>query len=145
MKTKKFLSALSVASLMVACSSEEFEAPQQNADNLALRPIVDSEMVFNFGAETRLAVGEDDFYPTSGNGDMLGAAVIDEPTYTSRKDYNDKLAAGNKVEDLYNFTSYISSNYPYTKEAGIWTTPAELVEGNYLLDRKSTRLNSSHP
>lgn len=132
MKTKKILSVLSVASLMAACSSEEFEAPKQNSDNLALRPIIDSEMVFNFGAETRLVVGEKDFYPTSGDGDMLGAAVIDKPTYSSHNEYNEMLASGSRVEDLYEFTEYISSNYPYTNKNGVWTTPAELVEGNYL-------------
>ena len=42
--------------------------------------------------------------------------------------------AGVKIEDYYtmNTGSEISSNYPYIKVGGAWTTQANLVEGNYV-------------
>lgn len=35
------------------------------------------------------------------------------------------------VEGFYNIVEYISTNYPYTKSGSIWTSPANMVEGNY--------------
>ena len=37
----------------------------------------------------------------------------------------------NSRQSFYGITEYISTNYPYTKSGSIWTSPANMVEGNY--------------
>lgn len=37
----------------------------------------------------------------------------------------------NSRQSFYDITEYISTNYPYTKSGSIWTSPANMVEGNY--------------
>ena len=35
------------------------------------------------------------------------------------------------VEGFYSIVEYISTNYPFTKNGSVWTSPANMVEGNY--------------
>lgn len=52
--------------------------------------------------------------------------------YTQTLSDDDEDAAANSAKDWYTTVEYISSNYPYTRDAnGIWKSPANLVEGNY--------------
>ena len=37
----------------------------------------------------------------------------------------------NTRQSFYNIVEYISTNYPFTKSGSIWTSPANMVEGNY--------------
>lgn len=52
--------------------------------------------------------------------------------YTQTLSDEDEDAAANSAKDWYTTVEYISSNYPYTRDAnGVWKSPANLVEGNY--------------
>ena len=47
-------------------------------------------------------------------------------------EYYSAQEAGIDPSDFYDMVEYVSSNYPYTYANGIFDTPANLVEGNYM-------------
>ena len=51
--------------------------------------------------------------------------VADGPEYSAQE-------AGVDISSFYQTMEYVSSNYPYTYANGIFDTPANLVEGNYM-------------
>lgn len=51
--------------------------------------------------------------------------IADGPEYSAQE-------AGVDISEYYQTVEYVSSNYPYTYADGIFDTPANLVEGNYM-------------
>lgn len=124
MKAKFLVSAMALP-LLFACTNEmDFDAENQvSAERI---PLGEVTIDFNDQADTRLAVGGNGFNQNALSfieGDEVGACLID--VYAAPND-NDTLK--------YTLTSGIQTNYRYSQDAetGAWTTPANMVEGNYM-------------
>jgi len=120
MKTNKILMAMVLAAGFTACTSEDVvESTQTNA--LENRKVLgDIEFVMG-GVDSRFALENLDWILEEG--DAFGAVLVDAPN-------------GKKSENAwenYTLTSYIQTNYRYAKGEGkVFTTPARMVEGNYV-------------
>ena len=127
MKTKFLLGALALPMFFAACTNEELvEAPV--TANLQNR-IPLGEVTLDFGGiESRLALKDGNFNAFAWtNGDDLGASLIDvrnNATYDADEDINKSV--------MYNLTSTPQTNYRYEYQNGAWTSPAAMVEGNYV-------------
>ena len=129
---------MALVAALGACTQEEFNTPvDTNEQNLAVRPLL-GDIQITTDPQTRFALNEDDAtkaQPVFAEGDKLGAAIIDVPTYntSSGNTYENKLEnATNGAVDLYNIVEYYSSNNCFTLSNGIWTVDQPMVEGNYL-------------
>lgn len=138
MRTKHIFYSMALVAALAACTQEEFNTPvDTNNQNLAVRPLL-GDIQLTTGAQTRFALNEDDAtkaQPVFAEGDKLGAAIIDQPTYdlTSGNTYAEALKnAANGAVDLYTIVENYSSNNCFTLNNGIWTVDQPMVEGNYL-------------
>ena len=141
MKTKHILFTLALGTAFAACTSEEnFQvAPGNNGTDamLAIRPVVGSELVFGGDeAATKLALGSM-YRPAWGETDMVGAAIIDVPAYTSEDDYanqTDPKGTNKKPIELYDILNSYGCNNAFTTTDGgaTWQAEHPMVEGNYL-------------
>lgn len=120
MKTNKILMTMALAAGFTACTSEELvESTQTNA--LENRKVLGDIEVVMGGADSRFAL-EDGSWAFN-DGDAFGAALVD--VFNGGKD-------ANAIKN-YSLTNYIQTNYQYAKgEGNVWTTPARMVEGNYV-------------
>jgi len=119
MKTNKILMAMVLAAGFTACTSEDVVESTQNA--LENRKVLgDIEFVMG-GTESRFAQTEEGWVFETG--DAFGAALVDVPNSNKKAD----------AWKNYTLTNYIQTNYQYAKgEGNVWTTPARMVEGNYV-------------
>lgn len=138
MRTKHIFYSMALVAALAACTQEEFNTPvDTNNQNLAVRPLL-GDIQLTTGAQTRFALNEDDAtkaQPVFAEGDKLGAAIIDQPTYSvaSGNTYAEALkTAVNGAVDLYTIVENYSSNNCFTLNNGIWTVDQPMVEGNYL-------------
>ena len=120
MKTNKFLMAMALAAGFTACTSEELvESTQTNA--LENRKVLGDIEIVMGGTDSRFALENGSW--AFNDGDAFGAALVD-------------VFNGGKHADViknYTLTDYIQTNYQYAKgEGNTWTTPARMVEGNYV-------------
>ena len=122
MRTKHLLWTMALPALFAACSSEDvFEAGQ--ADQTVGRKLLNDITFTLDGADTRFDRGESGW--SISEGDAFGACLVDV--------YSEDENAKRPVEN-YKLAKYIQTNYQYAydKSSGAWTTPARMVEGNYL-------------
>lgn len=124
MKTKQILSILAVPALLAACTAEN-DLLVNNAPELAGRKVLDSEVNIGFvGADqldSRLSMGETSV--TLDSSDKIAAALIDRV----------KVGAESGAVNGYIITDGIATNHPFTTTNNKdWTTPTQLMEGNYL-------------
>lgn len=125
MRTKSFLTAGTLAMLMVACSNEEFQVMDNQldsnrplAENVVLTPAMggDAESRAQFDMNT----GK---WAFSDEGDKFAAMLMDNWDMQ-----------GEGIEH-YNFVDHIHTNYPFVSEDGGYTwksvAGAPLCEGNY--------------
>lgn len=126
MKTKHFFYSMALIAALGACSSENLEVTNTDVQDLSIRPLVGDVELTVGDAQTRFATGTG-AQPVFGEGDKLGACIIDVPTYVGGN-YKPSTPA---VEQ-YNIVEYYSSNNAFTYDGGIWKVDQPLVEGNYL-------------
>ncbi|MEG1866742.1 MAG: hypothetical protein RRZ65_09395 [Tannerellaceae bacterium] len=147
MKTKKILlSAFAFSAIFAGCSNEDLITVDNRpaAQDLSMRPEV-GQVNFDFGAaKTRIAIKDGSTFNWDfQDGDQVGACIIDQANYTTKKEYADWTIDGShpwlgksidNPEPFYSLVNYVSSNYPYTYSVKDkkWTTCAKLVEGNYM-------------
>ena len=140
MKTKKILlSTLALSAVFVGCTNEDIEVASNQVaavQDLSIRPEV-GDIDWNFGStDARIALKPGSAFNWGfQENDQVGAAIIDQALYTSASGYAAIVGNSNSSavwDQLYDIVNYISTNYPYTYASGSWTTPAKLVEGNYL-------------
>ena len=141
MKKTRILSVLTLASLMAACSNEEIVVSEKIQQDLSVRPLVENTTIGD-AIESRMAI-TGAYRPQFVDGDKIGAVLIDEPTYTSKTNYNTLKRNGATSISLYNIVNGLGSNYPYERVEGAWYTQAELVEGNYMFYAPYNAANSS--
>lgn len=133
MKTKHIFSTFALAALAMACSNETFEVANEATDLNGRIPLGDIQLVMPGDATTRFDIGTDFNTLSFVAGDRVGACLIDIPY-----DYKESGVLN------YKLTDYISSNYAFAYGSSGWTTPAKMVEGNYMFyapynDSYSTR------
>lgn len=140
MRTKHFLFSMALGAAVVGCSDNELATMQDNAVDakLSVRPVVDTEITLSdWGANTRMGIGTG-ARPVWSTNDKIGAAIIDEPKYTSAADYASRLVtaitAGKDVTELYDVKEWYGCNNAFsTTDAGhTWAAEHPMVEGNYL-------------
>lgn len=122
MKTKHIFGTILMAALTAACSNEDLQLVEQSTQ--VGERIELGEVTLSLGeAESRFVVGDNFNDLTAELGDKVGAALIDAPNN-----------AGSTYDAKYNYTltNYISTNYAYEYNGSVWTTPAKMVEGNYM-------------
>lgn len=141
MRTKHILFSMALGATLAACTAEEDFKVADNGNSagadLSIRPVIGTEFVLGEGnPTTRMAVGdgENDYRPEWGEGDRLGAAIIDMAKYASAAEYETKLEAANgDVVKLYGVVESYGCNNAYTTANGTsWSAQYPLVEGNYL-------------
>lgn len=141
MRTKHILFSMALGATLAACTAEEDFKVADNGNSagadLSIRPVIGTEFVLGEGnPTTRMAVGdgENDYRPEWGEGDRLGAAIIDMAKYTSAADYEAQLeTADGDVVKLYGVVESYGCNNAYTTADGTsWSAQYPLVEGNYL-------------
>lgn len=127
MKTKHILTALALPLAFTACTQDEFESVNGIQSDLNNRPVV-GQVAFYDGedAATRMANPETGAMEFA-NGDQFGMVLMDEST-TSTTGTNLVTIGTNRKYQLVN-KAY--TNYPFTKNGNVWSSEAELVEGNY--------------
>ena len=141
MRTKHILFSMALGATLAACTAEEEFKVADNGNSasadLSIRPVIGTEFVL--GEEnptTRMAVGdgENDYRPEWGEGDRLGAAIIDMAKYTSADEYETQLeTVDGDVVKLYGVVESYGCNNAYTTADGTsWSAQYPLVEGNYL-------------
>lgn len=123
MRTKHLLWTMALPALFAACQSEDvFDAGQ--VDSLAGRKVLNDITFTLNGAETRFDRGESGWEFSAS--DAFGACLVD--VYSK----NDDAERG--AIDNYLLSEYIQTNYQYAynESTGTWSTPARMVEGNYV-------------
>lgn len=132
MKTKHLLFCAAIGAAFTACTADEDLVLNNNAvdSNLAIRPVVGTEISLGGGVDSRLAVGTG-VRPVFDDVDALGAAVIDVPLYTDAADYAEMVQDG---DPLYDIVDYYGCNNAFTtaNAGNTWTAEQAMVEGNYL-------------
>ena len=154
MKTKKIFSLLAMTAVLAGCSQDELiSVNEKTSIDLGNRPVV-GNVSFSTGVGTRMAIKDGSSLALSWEeGDKIGAAIIDQIVSTSvqgkgsytgsswsyleyikgeKKSGVTAEEAGLTAQDFYETVEFISTNYPYTRAEGLFTTPANLVEGNYM-------------
>lgn len=157
MESKKIISMLAMAAVMVGCSQEELvvDGLQNATVDLSGRPVL-NEVILGTGVDSRMGIKEGSaISPLYESGDQIGAALFDTPNYgatVAGTSYpwtwaqylsgeaqgtgaNAKtfVTDGAKASGFYTTQDFISSNYPFTRsDDGNFYTNAELVEGNYM-------------
>lgn len=128
MRTKHIFYSMALVAVLGSCTAEEFNTLEGGKQDLSMRPLLgDIELSVNDQAQTRFGLGEGDAaQPVFVDGDQLGAAIIDKPTYTSSNYNKNNPIAG------YEIVEYYSCNNAFTRNNGIWTVDQPMVEGNYL-------------
>lgn len=122
MKTKHIFGTILMAALTAACSNEDLQLVEQSAQ--VGERIELGDVTLSLGeAESRFVVGENFNDLTAQLNDQVGAALIDAPN---------NAGSTNDVKYNYDLTSYISTNYAFKFDGSKWTTPAKMVEGNYM-------------
>lgn len=126
MKTKHILTALALPLAFTACTQDEFESVNGIQSDLNNRPVV-GQVAFYDGedAATRLANPETGAMEFA-NGDQFGMVLMDESTTITG---NNIVTIGNNRK--YQLVNKAYTNYPFTKNGNVWSSEAELVEGNY--------------
>lgn len=126
MKTKHILTALALPLAFTACTQDEFESVNGIQSDLNNRPVV-GQVAFYDGedAATRLANPETGAMEFA-NGDQFGMVLMDESTTNTG---NNIVTIGNNRK--YQLVNRAYTNYPFTKNGNVWSSEAELVEGNY--------------
>lgn len=123
MKTKYLLAALAVPAVFTACTSDELENMNTNTELAGRIALENVSFAVNQGSETRLAIGESSFNALSfEENDGMGACLID-------------VMSGSDSDPVKNYQlnqSQIQTNYRFNYANGIWTSQANLVEGNYM-------------
>lgn len=123
MRTKHVLLALAVPMAFAACTQEEFESNTGIQSDLGNRPVVGQISFYTGdGLATRLANPETGAIEFA-DGDQFGMVLMDEAADASG---NANIGTNN-----YNLVNKAYTNYPFTKNGNVWTSEAELVEGNY--------------
>lgn len=123
MKTKYLLAALAVPAVFTACTSDELENMNTNTGLDGRIALENVSFAVNQGSETRLAIGESSFNALSfEENDGMGACLID-------------VMSGSDTDPVKNYQlneNKIQTNYRFNYANGIWTSQANLVEGNYM-------------
>lgn len=127
MKTKHIFYSMALVAVLGSCTAEEFNTVESNKQDLSVRPLLGDIELATESAQTRFGMSENGFTaPVFVDGDKLGAAIIDVPTYTAgRYDGTDPITQ-------YNIVEYYSCNNAFTRQNGVWTVDQPMVEGNYL-------------
>lgn len=143
-----------MTAVLAGCSQDELiSVNEKTSIDLGNRPVV-GNVSFSTGVGTRMAIKDGSSLALSWEeGDKIGAAIIDQivPSTVSGKGTHSGLnwsyleyvkgekksgvtaeEAGLTAQDFYETVEFISTNYPYTRAEGLFTTPANLVEGNYM-------------
>lgn len=138
MRTKHILFSMALGAAFVGCSQEELVTVNDSAvkdAQLAIRPVVDTQITLNGDkTDTRLVLGSA-FRPTWSTNDKVGAAIIDTPTYTDAADYaTDLAAASGNPKALYTINEWYGCNNAFSTTDGgnTWAAEHPMVEGNYL-------------
>lgn len=129
MKTKSLFYSVAIAAAFASCTQEAIEVVDNNVQqDLSVRPVL-GEIVLteNDDVASRFAVGNG-AQPIFGEGDKLGAAIMDMPLYPSIP-YNEEKPSVN-----YSIVEYYSSNSAFTYDGNAWYLNEDqpLVEGNYM-------------
>lgn len=138
MRTKHILFSMALGAAFVGCSQEELVTVNDSAvkdAQLAIRPVVDTQITLNGDkTDTRLVLGSA-FRPTWSTNDKVGAAIIDTPTYTDAAGYaTDLAAASGNPKALYTINEWYGCNNAFSTTDGgnTWAAEHPMVEGNYL-------------
>lgn len=127
MKTKHIFYSMALVAVLGSCTAEEFNTVESNKQDLSVRPLLGDIELATESAQTRFGMSENgSTAPVFVDGDKLGAAIIDVPTYTAGSyDGTDPITQ-------YNIVEYYSCNNAFTRQNGVWTVDQPMVEGNYL-------------
>jgi len=118
MKRKHLFMTMALAASFAACTSED--VIETSYTNEGARTVLDN---------IEFTIGEvDSRFTMEGGwnfdeGDAFGAALVDVTA---------SIPSGSRAIDKYLLQNAIQSNYQYAYDNGVWTTPARLVEGNYV-------------
>lgn len=127
MKTKHIFYSMALVAVLGSCTAEEFNTVESNKQDLSVRPLLGDIELATESAQTRFGMSENgSTAPVFVDGDKLGAAIIDVPTYTAGSyDGTDPITQ-------YDIVEYYSCNNAFTRQNGVWTVDQPMVEGNYL-------------
>lgn len=118
---------MALVAVLGSCTADEFNTVESNKQDLSVRPLLGDIELATESAQTRFGMSENgSTAPVFVDGDKLGAAIIDVPTYTAGSyDGTDPITQ-------YHIVEYYSCNNAFTRQNGVWTVDQPMVEGNYL-------------
>ena len=122
MKAKHLITALALPMAFAACSDEQFDGIENNLVSKENRPTVGQVTFADKDIQSRFAMDANIGSLTWQDGDAFGMMMMDEPKATGA------ITIGTRK---YNLVNQAKSNYPFTNNGGVWSSEAELLEGNY--------------
>ena len=126
MKAKHLITALALPMAFAACSDEQFDGIENNLVSKENRPTVGQVTFADEDIQSRFAMDATYGSLTWQDGDAFGMMMMDEPSAMGTITIGSGAGARK-----YSLVNQAKSNYPFTKGGSVWSSEAELLEGNY--------------